>query len=170
METPGKPSDKILCEGCGTFIEVLDEALLLELHETTDKHMVTSPCVDTHGQYTLPPVFLHLECWEELENAMAKRAEDTPKRPAKHLAYFCNICEGEIDKDSPFSVISYGSIVVSKRTPNGKAEHEFKPGQSSRIACADCLMSVVDEYLPGWDELHQLIEEAEEYDDESNEN
>lgn len=150
------------CTHCGDTILYTDELFLLELQ--TAKRFEENPMgcellVDEEGDFMFPPYLLHLECWESILEEIREKCEDKPPTNSTDPVLICTVCCSMIGHQEVFVLASFGEVHASQRRPTDEVTDQFNRIGAPTCVCLECIVSVIDECLPDWDDLPDYMPE-----------
>lgn len=146
-----------ICAYCGDRLRFTDEVFLLQIvrvHEVQGK-LEAYPVQDDDGDYLYTPHFIHLECWESVDEATRERIEDKPPVLCEKPLLDCSICSSSILDWEITVFITLGEIRLSERRPSGESSTQFFPNGHPETICIACIADILMEEITLWDGVSQ---------------
>lgn len=151
------------CDCCGEGLLYCDEVFVLEVMEAAKEgdQVFFDILHDDDGDYLYRPYMMHLECWEEVLEAIDEAVADQPPMEAEDAIMECSRCESTIGNFEPFVASTFGEINVSDRRPSGQNSAVFTRMGHITPVCTLCIRHVVEDHLDEWEELLEMLPEIE---------
>jgi hypothetical protein len=145
-----------VCAHCSQELEVLEEALLLQVAYPAKPNgsMEYYIAEDEQGEFFYEPYFFHLSCWEEeVENSLYALRDDEPPVLDERGIVECDGCTSHILPWELSGVLTLGEFQRATRAPDGSAGISFVPFDTvkERPYCISCLTLINEEVLEMWE-------------------
>jgi hypothetical protein len=146
-----------ICASCGERLLFTDEIYLIQIVQTqvVEGRVEIYPVQDEEGDFAYTPHFIHLECWEDVDESTREKVRDEPPIPCEGAAVECSICASGILPWEYLGVIALGELRVSDRHPNGKSAIRFVANGHPEALCIACLTHILIEEIELWDGISQ---------------
>jgi hypothetical protein len=146
-----------ICHGCDEELCLTDEVALLQVVYPfcPNGHVETCAVDNGAGSFRFAPRFMHLECWEELEEDLTEKLEDVPPMLDHYGICDCSVCASDIRAWESSGLLTFGELRQSRRRPNGEPTIHFDEcglGEP-KILCVGCIMALEEEVLQMWEDF-----------------
>ena len=143
------------CHGCMDAILYTDEVYLLQVVYA----QVSEQGLELIQLPQYEPLFLDFSCWENLEEDLYEKVEDTPPILDDYAVLECSVCSSGIRALEVMGLATYGELHCSQRVPNGILSTTFETvDQTPTVICISCAKLANDEILELWADLRQGTE------------
>lgn len=147
-----------ICHGCDEAICLTDEVVLLQVvyPYLPNGHVETCVVDDGNGNFRFPPRFMHLDCWEELEEELMEHLEDVPPMLDPYGICDCSFCGSDIRAWETSGLLTFGELRRSRKCPDGPHSgihfEECGVGEP-KIMCVGCVMALEEEVAQMWEDF-----------------
>lgn len=152
------------CDGCEQDIAYTEEVVVASVMEAMEENgqVFTDILRDEDDQdYQFAPYVMHVECWEGILSDIEEAVADELPVPAQEVVLVCMCCESEIGPQEPFVGTQFGELRVSRRSPEGVPTPTVEELGRMKPVCLLCIVRVIDDHLPDWEDLADLAPEFE---------
>lgn len=140
------------CESCGEVLLFDEEAILITVvhAQNLNGKIECYTRLDDEGDFAYEPIFLHFECWEELEEERRELLRDVPplRKDATHTHILtCKQCEMGINAWEDFAYVAFGALGAAKKGATGFQE---TADAVPEVVCMSCLNCINEECVELW--------------------
>lgn len=150
----------IACSCCREHITYeSNDVYLVELCQAlSEEDFLFKVCTTESGNYTIEPVFFHSDCWETtIIEEISGNVEDEPPVNIQSPVLLCTVCMSTIGEEQYFAMCSPGQLLMSKSSNYQNDKPKFENGNNQRPICLRCICIVVEEYIPEWEDLSEIV-------------
>jgi len=143
-----------ICASCEEQLFTTDELVLIQAvyPNVVDGEVQFYQLDDGFGHFEYEPMFLHLDCWEELAEELYELMEDAPPMLDVLSLFECTVCKSGIRPWETSCLVTPGELRHSPRSPTGNPMFYFDPclGDAT-LLCASCTVRLNEEVFEMWE-------------------
>ena len=139
----------IQCSVCSHALHLVEEIFEIKLvqPQLRGSELEYFDVVDDQGRLQYASHYFDFMCWEEIEEEIENRHQNTPPVRDQLALLSCDLCGSDIREWETIGLLRYGELHCSPRTPEGFATTVFQNMGRDKHICIGCLFHVND----GWD-------------------
>lgn len=136
------------CSVCTNTLHLVEEMFEFKIIQAqlVEGELVYYDALDNNS-ILYPAHYFDFKCWEEVEEEIESRHENTPPMKDQLALLSCDLCGSDIRELEILGLVRFGELHCSPRTPQGIPETVFENMGRDKHICIGCITNIND----GWD-------------------